>query len=521
MGRRMRRMFYPLNALLVLLVALGSRGANAQPKAEANVSADQVQVDLKVKPNDPADPKTKGDAPQIEATIIGAPNLPTDKFTLVEPTSKLPFALKATGRREYVQGTETLALALVINGQEIWIGNDDIEPEMGDDGKANPARHNGILKDLKKALQTVPFSTAGPQGSKGVLITYADKPEVKVPMGALSNLTAEALGSQKDYYQKIGTEMVAGIRLAHAELKSVTAARKAMIIVGDGNDTNPDGAKAVLTQLKKEIGKDGIEVFAIIWKGDLSEPNNVITALDPRAQSVNNADGIGAAITSILKRMADRFYLTFPGYDKKLNVGLLWDGKSHDLVLKIDKEETSPVSLTLSPIWSPPGGGGSLWWLAIVIPLVAILFIVVMVKIFSKKEVPAPVIAAPVAAPVEAPKPAGPMKTVMIGAGGDQDGFPIVGWLVPLNGQNAYQTFRLRSGSTKIGTAAPADIVVNDGFMSTEHCQINCSPAGFSLVDPGSTNGCYVNERKVTKHDLVDNDMITLGKTNFKFKSIN
>jgi len=114
------------------------------------------------------------------------------------------------------------------------------------------------------------------------------------------------------------------------------------------------------------------------------------------------------------------------------------------------------------------------------------------------------------------------MKTVMIGAGGDEGGFPIVGWLVPLNGTQAYQTFRLRSGGTKIGTAPPCDVVINDGFMSTEHCQINCSPQGFMLVDGGSTNGCYVNDRKISgKQDLVDNDMLTLGKTNFKFKSIN
>ena len=57
--------------------------------------------------------------------------------------------------------------------------------------------------------------------------------------------------------------------------------------------------------------------------------------------------------------------------------------------------------------------------------------------------------------------------------------------------------------------------------MSTEHCQITCSPPGFTLVDSGSTNGCYVNDRKIQKHELVDNDMVTLGKTNFKFKSIN
>jgi pSer/pThr/pTyr-binding forkhead associated (FHA) protein len=114
------------------------------------------------------------------------------------------------------------------------------------------------------------------------------------------------------------------------------------------------------------------------------------------------------------------------------------------------------------------------------------------------------------------------MKTVMMSAGGDDGGFPIVGWLVPLNGVQAYQTFKLRSGGTKIGTAPPSDIVVNDGFMSTEHCQINASPQGFMLVDGGSTNGCYVNDRKIQgKQDLVDNDMVTLGKTNFKFKSIN
>jgi len=121
----------------------------------------------------------------------------------------------------------------------------------------------------------------------------------------------------------------------------------------------------------------------------------------------------------------------------------------------------------------------------------------------------------------EPAKPAAPMKTVMIGAGGDQDGFPIVGWLVPMNGIDAYKTMRLRPGLTKIGTSPPADLVINDGFMSTEHCQITCSPAGFTLIDSGSTNGCYVNDRKVQKHELVDNDMITLGKTNFKFKSIN
>jgi len=127
-----------------------------------------------------------------------------------------------------------------------------------------------------------------------------------------------------------------------------------------------------------------------------------------------------------------------------------------------------------------------------------------------------------VAAPLpEVVLPGGPMTTVMIGAGGEEGGFPVVGWLVPLNGQLAFQTRRIRSGGSKIGTAPPADIIINDGFMSTQHAQILCSPSGFTLVDDGSTNGCYVNDRKVVKHELVDNDVITLGKTDFRFKTIN
>src|SRR5688500_20266532 len=105
--------------------------------------------------------------------------------------------------------------------------------------------------------------------------------------------------------------------------------------------------------------------------------------------------------------------------------------------------------------------------------------------------------------------------------GGDDGGYPVVGWIVPLNGPNQFQTFKLQSGATKIGTGGQAQIIINDGFMSTEHAAIVASPAGFVLQDNGSTNGVFVNERKIDKHELVDNDVFLIGKTNFKFKSIN
>lgn len=479
--------------------------------------ADELKVHLQVKLQDPAS-KTAKDAPMIEATIIDGPNVPIEKFTLFEPGAKVPVAMKAISKREYTEGTDTIAIALVINGQEIWIGNEDVEPDPA-------AQYQGVLKNLTSAIDRLKLGEAGPPGSKGLIISYSTGAEIKVPMSPLKELTGAALGSQKDYRGKIGTDMVQGITLGIAELSKASTVRKALIVVGDGNDTNNDLAKSQLKDLKDQARKQNIDLFAVIYKSAVSQEGNVITTMIPTAKTVNSIEGIASEMTSIIERMKNRYYLTFPGYDKKLKKGLPWDGKDHDLVVKIDQKELEPFSLNLSPTWSRPKAGGGFPWLVVILVVVGLLFLIIIGKaVFGRKAEPAPApMPMPVvaAAPAEAPKPAGPMKTVMMNAGGDEGGFPVVGWIVPLNGQHAYQTMRLRSGGTKIGTAPPADIVINDGFMSTEHCQINCSPAGFTLIDNGATNGCYVNDRKVAKHDLVDNDMITLGKTNFRFKSIN
>ena len=494
--------------MLVAAAMLGTAGP-------VHADGSSIEVLLQVKPPDKNNPKTKDDAPQIEATVIGAPNLPGDKFTLREDGAKQPIELKPTSNREYTQGTEKLAIAIVMNGWEIWIGNDDVLPD------GDPSRFPGVLKSLEAALDKVSFKDAGPPGSLGMVITYADSATTRIPMGPLDRITGSALGTQKDYYGTQGVELVKGVDLAVSELHKVQVSRKVLIVICDGIDKNMDAAKGQMVALKARASGDKIETFAIIYKGGMSGDGNVISAMIPQTQTVNTAENIATAIQTILSRMADRQYLTFPGFDPKLGIGLQWDGKPHNLILKIDKDDTDPVELTLAPPWHLPKGGFP-WLVVILVVVGALVLAVIGVKVFSAKPQPLP---PPIVAPVmaaEPAKPAGPMKTVMMNAGGDDGGFPIVGWLVPLNGAQAYQTFKLRSGGTKIGTAPPCDIVINDGFMSTEHCQINASPQGFMLVDGGSTNGCYVNERKIQgKQDLVDNDLVTLGKTNFKFKSIN
>ena len=47
-------------------------------------------VEMQVKPRDQSDPKQKGKAPQIEATIIGGPKVPLDKISISTTKKSTP-----------------------------------------------------------------------------------------------------------------------------------------------------------------------------------------------------------------------------------------------------------------------------------------------------------------------------------------------------------------------------------------------------------------------------------------------
>lgn len=502
-----------LFAMVMLAVSALAKAVRAEPK-----------VVFSVRPIDPLkEPKRKGLPPDIEATIIDGPGgVPADKFTLIQkdadPKNPIP-PMKASSLKQYVQGPDPIAIVVLIEGQQIWIGTDKLDVPDND-------KYRGALEHLITALE--PLGKAGPSGSMGAIMTYNDKVDIRQPMGPLANLNGASLGSQKEYFGKQTTNLTSGVTEALAQLRKVSTPRKALVVIGSGTDTSPDSARSELKELKKQADTDRVELYGFTYQPEiLPEPESIVLpVLIPGTKAANSADTIRNEISGVVARISNRFYVVFPGYDPKLKAGFSWDGKEHEFEVQVDNKEIAgmePATVVLTPVWKAKSGGGFPWWLAIVIPIGGLALIGIVVKLASSKSAPAPApMPMPMPVQMEAPKPvAASNKTAMFTVGGDNaEGFPVVGWLVPLNGPMQYQTLKLQQGQTKIGTAAPSNIVVNDGFMSTDHCQIVCSPQGFQLVDNKSTNGCYVNDRRIDRHDLVDNDMITLGKTNFKFKSI-
>ena len=111
-----------------------------------------------------------------------------------------------------------------------------------------------------------------------------------------------------------------------------------------------------------------------------------------------------------------------------------------------------------------------------------------------------------------------------LGGGGDKGrgsadkNREVCGWLVALNGQHKGEDFRLRVGKNVIGAAADCDIVLTDKKISRKHSTIRYEGGEFQIADLDSSNGCFVNDEKIQKHDLIDNDIIKLGDIEFEFK---
>lgn len=114
-----------------------------------------------------------------------------------------------------------------------------------------------------------------------------------------------------------------------------------------------------------------------------------------------------------------------------------------------------------------------------------------------------------------------PMKTqaIMVDAAGMGNGMQLLGWLVPLKGPQRGELYTL-APITSIGTDPGCTVVLTDGYMSSHHAEIKAEGGTWVLRDLKSTNGTYVNDKRIEQHELLDNDFVKLGQSVLKFKSL-
>ena len=94
----------------------------------------------------------------------------------------------------------------------------------------------------------------------------------------------------------------------------------------------------------------------------------------------------------------------------------------------------------------------------------------------------------------------------------------VFAWLVLLEEGRPVKDFRLKKEKTFLGKGSEADIILEDEFASRLHAALYYKEGGFEIDDLNSTNGTFVNGRKVDRVKLQDGDVIKIGKSEFLFK---
>ena len=68
-----------------------------------------------------------------------------------------------------------------------------------------------------------------------------------------------------------------------------------------------------------------------------------------------------------------------------------------------------------------------------------------------------------------------------------------------------------------LGRDRSCDVSLDSSYVSRYQNLFLATPEGWMLLDLHSTNGSFVNGRRVTEHKLRDGDLITLGQHHIRF----
>jgi pSer/pThr/pTyr-binding forkhead associated (FHA) protein len=82
------------------------------------------------------------------------------------------------------------------------------------------------------------------------------------------------------------------------------------------------------------------------------------------------------------------------------------------------------------------------------------------------------------------------------------------------DGGGEQAAFRLLPGAMKtLGRATRADFILDAALVSRLHCRLTVKRAGdLEIEDLKSTNGTYVNDKRITKASLKAGDEVRIGR---------
>ena len=322
--------------------------------------------------------------------------------------------------------------------------------------------------------------------------------------------------------------------------------RKMIVLIGDGRDRAGD--KDRITRTGDRAAREGVRIHTLAYSpGDVRRPLLALGELSKRSQGTlrwlrkGTPDSWVAALHQLHDEIAKQYVLTFfvPADQelagKKLHIATTGRTVAVSNELKIPSEAAcigTPCAAGYCAAdrcmaITAAGGGGAFGAIAKIVGVIAcgLLALGLIGFALTKRSeratrraaafaqrantgAPAHATAAPAhAAAAPAPAAATPLLP---------DGRPWPALLI-MNGPRTGQRIFVRDGFT-IGKHPGSDLVFDDGYTSTQHAILRMDARGAcTLYDPGSTNGTFVNQVRITQVLLEHGAAIRVGSTDLRF----
>ena len=82
-------------------------------------------------------------------------------------------------------------------------------------------------------------------------------------------------------------------------------------------------------------------------------------------------------------------------------------------------------------------------------------------------------------------------------------------------------TFRIKPGTIKtVGRAPRADFIVDAALVSRLHCRLEVTDDRIDVIDLSSTNGTFVNGRRVDRARMRSGDLLKVGRLSLKLEKL-
>ena len=91
-------------------------------------------------------------------------------------------------------------------------------------------------------------------------------------------------------------------------------------------------------------------------------------------------------------------------------------------------------------------------------------------------------------------------------------------WILETDGSASDRTtFRMAAGAVKtIGRSPGAEFILDAPLVSRLHCQLSASDRALEIKDLDSTNGTFVNDKRIKTASLQAGDLLRVGRVELK-----